>query len=419
MSTNSTIERSLTVNALEKWPVPTLVGCLLLIAAGTAAFFYGLFNEASDRILQIYLVNFIFWTGLSFGAIFFIALLNMTNARWGRPLKRLAESFAAYLPVSFLLFWVLFWGRKTLFPWITEPVAKKAFWLNVPFFFAREGIGLFILTAAAVALVVISVKRDRDWMRTPTGSRFDAPATDADGSKPAPGEEARPSERFLSYLFAALYVLVMTIIAWDLIMSLTPEWNSTLFGPYFFIGCLYTALSAIFVLTVTSRSKTELASVLRPKHFHDLGKMQLAFLMVTGDFFFSQYLLIWYGNVPEETRFLILRFRDTPWESLSVAVLVMIFAIPFVLLLNRRIKMKPRLMLGLSLIILSGMWLQNFLLVVPSLWEDSTLPLGILEFLVSAGFFGTVGLCLIVFLRHVPLLPVADPLFRKELESIR
>ena len=193
---------------------------------------------------------------------------------------------------------------------------------------------------------------------------------------PASGGGARPSERSLSYLFAALYVLVMTIISWDLIMSLTPEWYSTLFGPYFFIGCLYTALAAIFVLTVTSRSKTNLTTILRPKHFHDLGKMQLAFLMVTGDFFFSQYLLIWYGNVPEETKFLILRFRYTPWESLSVAVLIMIFAIPFVLLLNRRIKMKPRLMLGLSLIILAGMWLQNFLLVVPSLWKDSALPPG-------------------------------------------
>ena len=128
---NSSFDPLSSANGFEKWPVLPLAGCILLIAAGAAAVLYGLFNEASHRMLQIYLVNFVFWTGLCFGAIFFIALLNITSARWGRPLKRLAESFAAFLPVSFVLFWVLFWGRKTLFPWITEPVEKKAFWLNV------------------------------------------------------------------------------------------------------------------------------------------------------------------------------------------------------------------------------------------------------------------------------------------------
>jgi hypothetical protein len=129
-----------------------------------------------------------------------------------------------------------------------------------------------------------------------------------------------------------------------------------------------------------------------------------------------QFLVIWYGNLPEETRYVILRVKLTPWEPVAWAVLAMIFAIPFVILLKRKIKTSPLPMMILSGVILTGMWVERFLLVAPSIWEGEGIPLGFLEIFITAGFGGIMGLGIIYFLGRVPLLPVSDPLFRKAME---
>jgi hypothetical protein len=126
--------------------------------------------------------------------------------------------------------------------------------------------------------------------------------------------------------------------------------------------------------------------------------------------------VIWYGNLPEETRYVILRVKMTPWEPVAWTTLGMIFVIPFVSLLSRKIKMKPLPMMILSGIILTGMWAERFTLVAPSIWKGGELPLGLLEVLITAGFLGLVGLSVIVFLVRVPFLPLSDPLFHKAMQ---
>src|SRR5271169_1840866 len=139
------------------WPV-TAGGVLFL--AGIAAFVFALCAGMAQRAWQAYLVNFVFWTGLSFGAVLFSPVLNMANASWGRPMKRLAEAFSAYLPVSFCLFWGLYVGKDRLFVWAQGPVegAFKQVWLRTWFVFARNGIGLAALTVLCLAFVYYSVK---------------------------------------------------------------------------------------------------------------------------------------------------------------------------------------------------------------------------------------------------------------------
>ena len=154
-----------------------------------------------------------------------------------------------------------------------------------------------------------------------------------------------------------------------------------------------------------------------PKQFHDLGKLLLGFCVVTGDFFYSQFLVIWYGNLPEEAQYVILRVRNTPWQVLAWTVLIVCFALPFFILLNRKIKMKPRAMVILGVIILIGMWLERLLLIAPSLWKGEQLPLGMIELLISAGFFGAMALCVLLFLRQFPILPLSDPLFLEMLQA--
>ncbi len=376
----------------------------VITLAGIGAFLAGIGGPQSLRVWQAYLVNYVFWTGLSFGAVLFVAVLNLTDARWGRSLKRLAEGLGAFLPASFLLFWVLYFGRGEIFPWVREPVPEKAGWLNVGFLFARDGVGLFLLTLLSMALIFFSVKADREFINRPLGS------ADPAGGKPW------KAQRVLSPVIGILYAFVLSLLAFDLIMSLDPHWSSTLFGAYYFMSSFYAALAALVLVSHLLRRTHGLQEYIHPHHLHDLGKLLFAFCLFTGYLFYVQFLVIWYGNLPEETKYIILRVRFTPWEPLGWTVLGMTFILPFLVLLRRKGKMNPAVMIPVSLVVLGGMWLERFILVAPSLWKEKGLPLGLLEILITAGFFGVMALSLTVFLQRVPLLPVSDPLFREAMQ---
>jgi hypothetical protein len=140
---------------------------------------------------------------------------------------------------------------------------------------------------------------------------------------------------------------------------------------------------------------------------------------MTGYLFYTQFLVIWYGNISEETRYLSQRLYQMPWRTVSFIILLMAFGVPFVLLLIRRIKMKPEAMIPLCVLILAGMWLERFLLVVPSLSKGQGVPLGLTEVLITGGFLGAMGLTAGLFLNRFPLLPLSDPLFQEEWKRIQ
>jgi len=387
-----------------------------LVLAGVAAFMLGITGENPQRAWQAYLVNFLFWTGLASGAVLFGAVLNITNARWARPLKRITEAPGAFLPFSFALFLGLYAGREEIFPWIRHGAHGKEWWLNVPFLFARDGVGLFLLMSVALALIAFSLGADRRATREKGHASAGAMGTELPSS-PVEGEKHQGASRgwriqkVLSVVLALLYASVLTLLAIDLIMSLDPRWVSTLFGAYFFITSLYAALAMLMILTILLMETDPLKNLIQPRHLHDLGKLLFGFCLLSGDFFYSQFLVIWYGDLPEETQYVILRIREAPWYFLAWTVLIICFVGPFVTLLNRRIKMKPLPMLVLSSVILAGIWLERLLQVAPSLWKEGGLPLGFTEIFITGGFFGLMALCLLLFLRCVPLLPTADPLF--------
>jgi len=374
----------------------------VLALAGAAAFLLGISGPQSLRAWQAYLVNYVFWTGLSFGAVLFVAVLNMTDARWGRSLKRLAEGLGAFLPASFLLFWFLYFGREEVFPWVSVPVPEKAGWLNVGFLFARDGAGLLLLILLSMALIFYSVKADREFLNRPAG-----------GADPAGPWRV---QRVLSPVFGILYAFILSLLAFDLIMSLDPHWYSTLFGAYYFMSSFYAALAALVLVSHLFRKTHGLQEYIHPHHLHDLGKLLFAFCLFTGYLFYVQFLVIWYGNLPEETKYIILRVRFSPWEPMGWTVLGMIFILPFLVLLRRKWKMNPAVMIPVSLVVLGGMWLERFILVAPSLWKGKSLPLGLMEIFITAGFFGIMALSLAIFLQRAPLLPVSDPFFREAMQ---
>ncbi len=349
-----------------------------------------------QRAWQAYLVNLVHWVGVCMGSVTLVAVMNMTNARWGRSLKRLAEAPVLALPFLWALLLCLYIGHRELYPWAREPVHGKELWLSATFLFARDALVLGCMVAVALAMVYHSVKADVEAMADPT----------ADSQR-----RFRP-QLVLSPVLGILYGVGMSLLAWDLIMSLDPHWVSTLFGAYYFMGSLYTAIAWVVLLAAILHGGEGFRGQVGPSQFHDLGKLLLAFCLVTGDFFYSQFLVIWYGNIPEETKYVILRVRATPWATLAWAVLGASFGLPFLALLSRRLKLRPRMLGALGGVVLTGMWLERMLLVAPSVWSGPHLPLGWLELGVSVGFLGLVGLCVRWFLSRAPWLPVGDPLFQ-------
>lgn len=367
--------------------------------AGAACFGLAAFSGEVQRAWQAYLVNLVYWLGACMGSVTLVAVMNMTHAKWGRSLKRLAEAPVVALPFIWASLLVLYVGHHELYPWAREPVHGKELWLSAGFLFARNALVLGCMVAVALVMVYHSVKGDMEAMADPgvdLQRRF------------------RP-QVILSPVLGLLYGVGMSLLSWDLIMSLDPHWVSTLFGAYYFIGSLYAATALVAFLAAILHDREEFRGQVGSPQFHDLGKLLLAFCLVTGDFFYSQFLVIWYGNIPEETKYVILRVRAAPWATLAWTVLVVSFALPFLALLSRRLKLRPRALGALGGIVLVGMWLERMLLVAPSVWSGPSLPLGWVEAGVTLGFVGLVGLPVRWFLSWAPWLPVGDPMFQGQL----
>lgn len=382
----------------------------VLLGAGVLTFLLEATGPNRLRTWQIFLVNFLFWSGMAQGGLVFAATYDVVRARWGGAVKRLAQGLGAFLPVSFLLFFLLLAGRQVLFPWVNQPIPGKRAWLNTPFLFARDGIGLSILYGLGLASLYYSLRSDLGRAVTHGGDSL--PRISALLTRGWRGleEERGRSQRVLSILLPILlftYATVFSLIGFDLVMALDPRWYSTLFGAYFFMSSFYLGLAAVAILAVLARRRLGLEEQIGRKQFHDLGTLLFGFCLVTGDFFWSQFVVMWYGNLPEETEYLILRGYEMPWAPLTWTVLLVSFIIPFLLLLSRRVKESPRTLLAIALVILVGMWIERYSLVVPSLWHRPGLPFGWIELLITGGFLAAVALSYSAVLSAFPFPPVS------------
>jgi hypothetical protein len=362
----------------------TVLGVLVL--AGAAAFLIGIMQPQPVRTWAIYLVNLLVWSSLAITGPALAGMIQITEGRWSPTVKRVALTTAGFLPVSFFLFLILFTGRAELYPWVTHPVAKKAAWLNVPFMAARIGLGVLFLYWVAWILARAVFAED------PTGKD---------------GEQAIARRNRLSTILLILYVTVLSLWGFDLIMTLDPIWYSGLFGGYYVVTSLYTGFGLVtfLVLRANERGLTRVP----PAAIQDIAKLTFAMSVMWMYFFFSQYLVIWYGNVPIETRFFLRRFLgNQPWGYLAWAIFIVGWLIPFSYLLKRLTGRPPTRHQVLKVILFMG-WLAIFfervLLVFPSISKDTAIPHGLGDLLITAGFFSLFVLSRNWFLaRYRPVL---------------
>jgi hypothetical protein len=367
---------------------------IVLVVIGVAGFIAALLTGHNQRVWEVWLVNFLYFTGIAQGGVICSAAFYLTQGRWGGVTQyRLAEAFAWFLPLSFLLFLGVLFGRAYIFPWILHPVPRKAFWLNVPFLFSRDYAALFIMMAVSMSFVALS--------RGPRAQAWVQQFSDI--------EMPPPAIRRLAPILAILYCICYSLFAFDLIMSLSPLWHSTLFGWWYFATDFWSGIVAMSFTAVIFRELLgPNTSVSHPEVLHDLGKMIFAFSIFWIYTAFAQYLVIWYGDIPSETFFLLVRLWHWPWLPMGWIAPILIWVVPFVVLLGVRPKRTPYILGTVALLGLLGVWDLNYMLVVPSISPD-VLPLGWVEACISLGFLGAFLLCSVPGLKLVAQAAVTEP----------
>ncbi|MEW5983157.1 MAG: hypothetical protein AB1806_12430 [Acidobacteriota bacterium] len=339
------------------------------------------------------------WLIASFGVLTvglagltFMAIQYVTGAQWAVALRRIPEAMTAAIPVGGIAVLALVLIRPGPYPWTHElhghggSLAFKAVWLSWPFLLARGIASVAVWTAFARALVSNSRRQD------------------ADG-------DAAYTRRNIRLSVATLIVLALSLslASFDWIMSLEPEWYSTIFGVYQFAGLFSSGLALIVLLAVWLR-RGPLAGVVSDEHLHDLGKLLFAFCTFWMYIWFSQYMLIWYANLPEETSYFAVRTRGI-WEPLFLLNMLLNWAIPFAVLLGRSPKRRPEILSKAALVVLAGRCLDLYLMVAPPIAArtPSAPPLGTWELVSLVSLAGATAWIIWRSLSGAPLVPTRDP----------
>jgi len=381
---------------------------LIFVAIGVVTFIFGLTSEHPERAWQAYLINFLLWSAIAQGAVLFSAVMHMTNARWSGPLSGLSESFTAFFPLSFILFLLLFIGRTHIFPWLHEDLHGKEVWLNIPFLFWRDFLGLLILYLLGFAYLFNALQLKYD-PNQPMGEIRKYIYNAWKQNHPNP-ERIKSRMTVWGGLYILAFALVLSLIGFDLVMSMDPHWVSTLFGAYHFVKSFFVGLGALIILAAIIRIKQGEASSIKTNHFHDIGKLFFGFCLLWADFFYVQLMVIYYGNIPEETHYVIVRTMLAPWNKLAWTIFIVCFVGPFFILLSQRIKTKPVLMLTICSVVIVGIWLEHLLLLGPALSHDAqVIPLSLSDGLISLGFLGLMAIAVGTFLKVFPeTIPVKE-----------
>ncbi len=348
-----------------------------LVAIGVIAFVAGLVGGYQQRAWQIYFVNFLFWSGIAQGGVVMSAVYRITNAGWGDQFRRIGEAMVSFLPVSFVLYLVLVFGGQSLFPWIHDPPKGKEVWLSAPFLFGRDG-------AIFLFLMWLSYKYVSHSARSGNGQHA-----------------SEKSLIKLTPLLLLSFALLYSLIGFDLVMALDPEWYSTLFGWLYFLHAFYAALVMITILAVLSSKWFHQEGGYTTNQWHDMGRFVFGFCLLSGGFFWSQFLVIWYGNLPEETSYLIKRFYSQPWEPLMWAYVIFAYLFPLAVFLSKKIKQVPNALLSIAFVIFIALFLERFIAVVPFVWHEPTIPFGLIELCVTVGFAGAFTLSWLRFVKTV------------------
>ena len=384
---------------------------LVFMAVGLLTFALMLASEPR-RAWGSFAINTLYFLGIAQGAVVLACAIRLSNGRWAGSIVRIAESLSAYLPFGIgAMVVLLVGGIWTYLPWTTHVVPRQAPYLNVPFLYVRTLLGLGLLWWLSRDVARLSLRTDAYLLKNHVAPELKPQYEKlSEGWRGDAAEVAYQRQRLSQRApqIVVLYAVTFTVLAWDFVMSLTPQWESTLFGWWFFMGAFLNGCAMTALLATQLRAQRRLEAYITPLHFWDMGKLLFAFSIFWVYQFWSQYLVIWYANLPDETWWVFLRF-EAPWRTLAFTVFTFVFLLPFIGLMNMATKKSPFWLALFSLIVLTGMWMERHILVMPSL-EPSKLWVGLPEIGVTLGFLGLFGFAVQGFLAKYPVVKVADVL---------
>lgn len=382
----------------------------LFTILGTVLFLLAVAGDGHHRAWQAFHVNWLFFTGLAGGSVALTAVHKLVRARWSGLVLRFSQAAVAFLPVSLIGLALIFTvGYEAIYGHMHEQLHSlphgKALWLSHLPMFVRLALVLGLLFWVGWALIRADLVPDlylaRDHVEGRRRARFDALLDGFDGSEAAREGQQRRIGR-LAGIYAPLYALGFSMIAFDMIMALQPHWFSNLLGGFYFMASFLGAHTLLVLLMLYGEGQTGVHDLISPKQRHDLGKLCFGFTVFWAYLMWSQYLVIWYGNLPEETGFVFSRVWGS-WRPVGAAVLAGMFVIPFIGLLGVAPK-KSRLTLALfATISLTALWLERYLLVIPSVTAEHGPAFGVPELAPTLGFLGLFLLSYGLFARTFPM----------------
>lgn len=368
-------------------------------AAGGLVSLAGLFVDPA-QFFQSYLLAYLFVLGVALGCLALGMVHQLSGGAWGVVIRRTLGAASRTMPVVTLLFVPILLGMHRLYRWThadvvaaDEALRHKALYLNVPFFLVRAAVYFTAWNALTYVLNKWSLEQDRT----------------------ADPRLARKMQ-LASAGGLVLYGLTITFASFDLAMSIAPDWFSTIYGMIFMAGQGLMALAfSIIVLRWLSR-RPPLDGIVGASHFHDLSNLTLAFVMLWAYFSFSQYLIIWAGNLPHEISWYVDRLR-TGWRFVGLALVLFHFAVPFVLLLSRAVKRQARVLVRVAVLLVIARWADLVWLIRPD-FHPSGASLSWLDVLLPISLFLLWSGCFVRQLRGRAILPVHDPQFDAALGRI-
>jgi hypothetical protein len=365
----------------------------ILFVLGAATFLIEVRTDPT-RAYAAFLIGFWYFMGLGLAGTFFTALHYLVGATWSVVVRRVAEAFSSFLPIALLLLLVVLLGIPHLYVWSAPTGGEagqtadltKGGYLSTPFFTLRNVVILVLWSLFSWYFIRNSLKQDR-----------------------APDPKLVKSSTKASAAFILLFALTVTLAGFDLLMSLEPTWYSTIFGVYCFAGLWQSGLAALAIVVVLLRRQGALQGVISRFHYWDLGKLMFAFSVFWMYIAFSQFMLIWYANLPEEITYMIHR-TFTGWGGVGIALGTLRFVIPFFVLMPQKWKENEMVLLTVGGGILLGQWIDLYWLVLPA-FSPQTVVLGWTEIGITLGFVGLFGWWVLRFLSRHPVAAANDPLF--------
>jgi len=360
----------------------------VLIAIGVLSFGLGFVFDAK-RTWANYLLNNYYFLSLAIGAAFFGAIQYITQSGWSAMFKRIPEAMAAYIPVAGIFFIILFFGMHNLFEWTHDEVVQqdhllqhKSPYLNETFFFIRVIVFFGVWTLMSKFLRRISLKEDE-----------------------LGGNVYFEKSEFYSRVFIFIIAISFSLFAVDMLLSLEPHWFSTLFAGRSFIASFLhgSSIIALIVIILNRYGKFEM---LNRSHLHDFTRYIFMTSIIWGYFNFAEFMLIWYGNIPEETVYFVERWHGT-YEVLFFANIILNWAIPFVILMPRKSSRSRVFMVPVIILLMIGQYTELYYIIWPATVGDA--KFGLLEIGTFVGYTGLFSFIVATYLAKASLIPKNHP----------